>query len=225
MFLLPMYFVIGQMTAGWPHFSPSSRSITRCRCRPRWMLVYGSLYMCGFLLPLRRGARPRAVPPVAEGVPFVMVVSYVGFLLYPTIAPRDENVAGLDGFAAWSLQLFYDLDQPYGCFPSLHVAYSFVGRWRATACTAVSVWRPAAWAAIDRRVHRLHQAAFRRRCHRRRDRRCHCLRDLPARTPARSRARASTGSWRRDGPCYAVAAYVGAIVGVLDGLPARTRPG
>jgi membrane-associated phospholipid phosphatase len=30
------------------------------------------------------------------------------------------------GFAAWSLRLLYTLDPPYNCFPSLHVAYSFV---------------------------------------------------------------------------------------------------
>ena len=61
---------------------------------------------------------------------FVMLVSYAGFLLYPTIAPHGEPLR-IDGFATWSLQLFYDIDQPYGCFPSLHVAYSFVG---ALAC-------------------------------------------------------------------------------------------
>ena len=55
-----------------------------------------------------------------------MLVSYVGFWFYPTIAPRTDQ-ATVSGFAEWSLQLFYDIDQPYGCFPSLHVAYSFIG--------------------------------------------------------------------------------------------------
>jgi membrane-associated phospholipid phosphatase len=61
---------------------------------------------------------------------FVMLVSYLGFWFYPTVAPRVDK-AVVSGFAEWSLQLFYDIDQPYGCFPSLHVAYSFVG---ALAC-------------------------------------------------------------------------------------------
>lgn len=58
-----------------------------------------------------------------------------------------EPVA-ISGFASWTLQLFYDLDQPYGCFPSLHVAYSFVG---ATACYGIhrGVGRAAAvWAVL-----------------------------------------------------------------------------
>jgi membrane-associated phospholipid phosphatase len=38
------------------------------------------------------------------------------------------------GFAAWSLRLLYDIDPPYNCFPSLHVAYSFVA---AFACSRV----------------------------------------------------------------------------------------
>jgi len=40
-------------------------------------------------------------------------------------SPRPALVSG-DGFAAWSLRLAYSLDPPYNCFPSLHVAYSFV---------------------------------------------------------------------------------------------------
>jgi membrane-associated phospholipid phosphatase len=55
----------------------------------------------------------------------VMIVSYVGFLVYPTVAPRPAQVFG-DGFSAWTLRLAYSLDPPHGCFPSLHVAYSFV---------------------------------------------------------------------------------------------------
>ena len=50
--------------------------------------------------------------------------------MYPTTAPRAERIA-VRNFATWTLQLFYDIDQPYGCFPSLHVAYSFVA---ALAC-------------------------------------------------------------------------------------------
>jgi len=55
----------------------------------------------------------------------VMLVSYVGFLVYPTGAPRPADVPG-DNFSAWGLRLAYDIDPPHGCFPSLHVAYAFV---------------------------------------------------------------------------------------------------
>ena len=50
--------------------------------------------------------------------------------MYPTVAPRPPEVVG-DGFAAWGLRFLYDADPPYNCFPSLHVAHSFVS---ALAC-------------------------------------------------------------------------------------------
>jgi membrane-associated phospholipid phosphatase len=73
-----------------------------------------------------------------------MTVSYIGFWFYPTIAPLSEQ-ATVNGFAEWSLQLMYDIDQPYGCFPSLHVAYAFVGalasyRMHRGVGIAASVW-------------------------------------------------------------------------------------
>jgi membrane-associated phospholipid phosphatase len=55
------------------------------------------------------------------------------FLFYPTIAPRPDTVAG-NGFAAWGLRARYDADPPYNCFPSIHVAHSFVS---ALACHRV----------------------------------------------------------------------------------------
>jgi len=55
----------------------------------------------------------------------VWTTAYVCFLVYPTVAPRPPEVVG-DGFAAWGLRFLYDADPPYNCFPSLHVAHSFV---------------------------------------------------------------------------------------------------
>ena len=39
-----------------------------------------------------------------------------------------------DGFAAWGLRFLYEADPPYNCFPSIHVAHSFVS---ALACYRV----------------------------------------------------------------------------------------
>ncbi len=55
----------------------------------------------------------------------VWTVSYICFLLYPTVAPRPDTMMG-KGFAVWGLRFLYDADPPYNCFPSLHVAHSFV---------------------------------------------------------------------------------------------------
>lgn len=133
MLLLPMYFAIGIATAAWPHYAPHTALDDAMPLRPGWMIVYGSLYMCGFLLPLMVVRGRELFHQAVKAYLFVMLVSYAGFLIYPTIAPRPESVR-IDGFAAWALQVFYEIDQPYGCFPSLHVAYSFVA---AFACYRV----------------------------------------------------------------------------------------
>lgn len=130
MLLLPMYFIIGQWTASWPHYQPSIGLDRSMPLRPAWIGVYASLYFCAFILPLIVVRGRELFRQTMKAYLFVMLVSYVGFVLYPTVAPHDGKI-GVDGFAAWSLQLFYDLDQPYGCFPSLHVAFSFIG---ALAC-------------------------------------------------------------------------------------------
>ena len=130
MILLPMYFAIGLQTANQVHYQPFVSLDHAMPLSPRWMLVYGSLYMAGFLLPLVVVRGRELFEQALKAYLFVMLVAYLGFLAYPTIAPHGEPLR-ITGFASWSLQLFYDLDQPYGCFPSLHVAYAFVG---ALAC-------------------------------------------------------------------------------------------
>ena len=55
----------------------------------------------------------------------VWSVAYVCFLVYPTMASRPAKVIG-EGFVVWGLRFLYSSDPPYNCFPSLHVAHSFV---------------------------------------------------------------------------------------------------
>src|SRR5262249_45830980 len=62
----------------------------------------------------------------------VWIVAYVCFLAYPTVASRPAKVIG-EGFVAWGLRFLYSADPPYNCFPSLHVAHSFV--------SALTCWR------------------------------------------------------------------------------------
>ena len=144
MFLLPMYFIIGQLTAGDPHYQPFIWLDHAMPLWPAWIAVYGSLYMCAFLLPLVVVRGRELFRQSLKAYLFVMLVLYVGFWFYPTIAPLTEKTT-VTGFAEWSLQLFYDIDQPYGCFPSLHVAYSFVGalachRMHRSVGVAASLW-------------------------------------------------------------------------------------
>ena len=145
--MAPMYFVIAILTRGRPTHIPEIALDRAIPVQPEWMFVYGSLYVFVVVLPLLVVREPGLIRRAMQSYLLVMVVSYAGFLLYPTSAPRTDAVPG-EGFAAWTLRLAYSLDPPYNCFPSLHVAYSFVS---ALACARVhhGVGRVGvAWAAL-----------------------------------------------------------------------------
>jgi membrane-associated phospholipid phosphatase len=131
--LAPFYFVIGELTRDGPTYTPDLALDAAFGLQPAWMLVYGSLYVFVLILPMVVVRQADLFRRAMQGYLMVMLVAYAGFLLYPTSAPRPAEVVG-DGFSAWSLRLAYSLDPPHGCFPSLHVAYSFVA---AFACHRV----------------------------------------------------------------------------------------
>jgi membrane-associated phospholipid phosphatase len=108
------------------------------------MIVYGSLYVFIGILPLMVVRQRELFRRAMQAYLTVMLVAYAGFLAYPTAAPRPDVVPG-EGFGAWSLRLAYDIDPPYGCFPSLHVAYAFVSalatyRVHAGVGTVAALW-------------------------------------------------------------------------------------
>ena len=123
--LVPMYFVIGALTSGRSTYVPYTALDRPFPVEPAWMLVYGSLYVFVVLLPLLVVRQWDLGRRALQAFLMVMLVSYAGFLLYPAAAPRPAQVPG-GGFLPWTLRLAYALDTEYGCFPSLHVAYSFV---------------------------------------------------------------------------------------------------
>src|SRR5690242_16756796 len=51
-FLLPMYFVIGQATAGAIHYQPIIWLDRAMPLWPAWIFVYATLYVCAFVVPL-----------------------------------------------------------------------------------------------------------------------------------------------------------------------------
>lgn len=145
--LAPMYFVIGQLTREWPTHTPAIALDRLVPVQPEWMFVYGSLYVFVIVMPLLVVRQADLFRRAMQAYLTVMLVAYAGFLLYPTLAPRPEVVAGA-GFSAWALTLAYAIDPPHGCFPSLHVAYAFV-----SALTCYRVHRgvgivAALWAAL-----------------------------------------------------------------------------
>ena len=131
--LVPLYLIIADRAKAGPVHAPELALDRLLPLVPVWALVYGALYAFLIVLPVfvvqQEGLIRRAVWAYIT----VWTVAYVGFLLYPTVAPRPDTVVG-EGFAVWGLRSLYGADPPYNCFPSIHVAHSFVS---ALACYRV----------------------------------------------------------------------------------------
>ena len=139
--LIPLYFGIGAPTLGRPLHTPEVPLDRAMSLQPAWMLVYGSLYVF-VLLPLLVVRQEQLFRRAMQAYLMVLTVAYIGFVAYPTVAPWPAEVLG-EGFSAWCLRLQYSLDQQYNCFPSLHVAHSFV-----SALTCYRVHRGVGFAAV-----------------------------------------------------------------------------
>jgi membrane-associated phospholipid phosphatase len=92
---------------------------------PSWALVYGALYLFLILLPVFVVRQEELLHRTVLSFLAIWITAYGFFLLYPTVAPRPEQVIG-GGFGNWGLRILYDADPPYNCFPSLHVAHSLL---------------------------------------------------------------------------------------------------
>jgi membrane-associated phospholipid phosphatase len=131
--LVPFYIFIGGLLPGRTIHTPALAWDALVPLRPTWALVYGSLYLFLIVLPVFVVRQREHVRRTVLAYLTVWLVAYVCFLVYPTIAPRPARVVGT-GFVAWGLRFLYSADPPYNCFPSLHVAHSFVS---AFACYPV----------------------------------------------------------------------------------------
>lgn len=121
--LMPGYHVIVVANRGRTLYTPELALDQLISLQPAWMLVYGSIWIFAFL-PFFVVRDYRLMRRALLAAITVFTLAYLGFLLYPTVLPRPEIVDG--GFLARCLQINYNLDPPYNCFPSLHVAWAFV---------------------------------------------------------------------------------------------------
>jgi membrane-associated phospholipid phosphatase len=131
--LVPFYLVIARHARASVVYTPALALDHLLPVVPVWALVYGALYAFLIVLPVLVVQQADLIRRTVWAYITVWGVAYVCFLLYPTVGPRPDGVAG-DGFAVWGLQFLYDADPPYNCFPSIHVAHSFVS---ALACYRV----------------------------------------------------------------------------------------
>ena len=129
--LVPFYLVIADR--GGAGNTPALALDRLLPLAPTWALVYGALYAFLIVLPVLVVQPEDLIRRTVWAYLTVWTVAYICFLLYPTAAPRPDRVLG-EGFALWGLRFLYDADPPYNCFPSIHVAHSFVS---ALACSRV----------------------------------------------------------------------------------------
>lgn len=131
--LVPFYLVIAGRARGSAVHAPELALDRLLPLAPVWALIYGALYLFLIVLPVFVVQQNEMIRRTVWAYLTVWSVAYACFLVYPTVAPRPDEVTG-DGFAVWGLQFLYDADPPYNCFPSIHVAHCFVS---ALACHRV----------------------------------------------------------------------------------------
>jgi membrane-associated phospholipid phosphatase len=124
--LVPLYIFISEL------FPPRTRHLPELALDralplvPVWALIYGAFYLFLILLLIVVVRQDELVRRTVYAYLLIWITAYVFFFfLYPTAAPRPPRVIG-EGFAMWGLRALYSSDPPYNCFPSLHVAHSFV---------------------------------------------------------------------------------------------------
>lgn len=123
--LVPVYLFIPDWRFDDAFHAPELPVDRMIPVQPVWSLIYGALYMFLIVLPVFVVRHDEHIRRTVSAYLTVWLTSYVVFLVYPTVAPRPDVVIG-DGFAAWGLRALYGADPPYNCFPSIHVAHSFV---------------------------------------------------------------------------------------------------
>lgn len=131
--MVPFYLLIANRAQGGPVHAPAMALDRLLPVVPAWALVYGALYAFLIALPVLVIQREDLIRRTVRAYLMVWSVAYLIFLVYPTVAPRPEAFAAT-GFAASGLRFLYDADPPYNCFPSIHVAHSFLS---AFACRKV----------------------------------------------------------------------------------------
>lgn len=131
--LVPFYlFIAGRARGGVAH-APELAMDRLLPLVPASALVYGALYAFLIALPVLVIQTRELIRRTVWAYLAVWITAYVCFLFFPTVAPRPERLIG-SGYATWGLRFLYDADPPFNCFPSLHVAHSFVS---ALACHRV----------------------------------------------------------------------------------------
>jgi membrane-associated phospholipid phosphatase len=123
--LIPSYIFVASLMWSRTVHVPAIALDRIIPLQPGWVLSYGGLYFFLILLPFFLVRETGHLQRTVLAYLTVWITALACFLIYPTISPRPAKVAGR-GFGAWGLRFLYAADPPYNCFPSIHVAHSFV---------------------------------------------------------------------------------------------------
>lgn len=123
--MVPFYIFIAAHVKRGPVHVPEIALDRILPVRAEWALVYGALYLFLIILPVFAVRDQEHLRRTVAAYLLCWVTAYIVFLAWPTVASRPKIVEG-DGFITWALRALYSFDPPYNCFPSLHVAHSFV---------------------------------------------------------------------------------------------------
>ncbi|MDO8608415.1 MAG: phosphatase PAP2 family protein [Phaeospirillum sp.] len=97
-------------------------------------LVYASIILLYLLVP-----QWEQFKKVAWGFFWITTIHYIFFLVFPVKMIWRPEIVNPQNFFGLLTQFFFSLDNPYNCFPSLHVAYptlaavfawKYAPRWR-----------------------------------------------------------------------------------------------
>ena len=119
------YFPIGQYASTLPDHDISVSLDNSIQMTPGWIYIYAMIYLIGFV-PFAVVRQPRIFLAAVKAFLLMMVIAYVVFMSFPVLAMHRPDDFIVDSFATWGLRLCYFVDTPANCFPSLHVAVSFL---------------------------------------------------------------------------------------------------
>jgi membrane-associated phospholipid phosphatase len=128
----PFYLFIGSTFKDRTVHVPAIALDRALPVEPAWAPIYLSLFLAA-LLPVFVLHQQDLIRRTVNAYLAAWLASCVIFVSYPTIATIPAEVPG-DGFLDWMLRTIYSSDVRYNCFPSLHVAQSFLA---AFACWRV----------------------------------------------------------------------------------------
>lgn len=126
MLMVPVYIVVAEYVRQRPLSAPALPIDAAIPLVPVWVLIYGALYLFLILLPVFVIRSEPLVRRTFLTYLVVWIFAYVVFVAYPTKAPRTDDFKSMASFAEWGVVALYGMDPPLNCFPSLHVAHSFV---------------------------------------------------------------------------------------------------